>query len=425
MMPTDPNAEARAVATTTAGLRGTYWNPERLPKGVALTVHPLATADGSVVVGYLFRRGGETTVVSTMHPRELVVPQYIVPELLEGGCAVWLQGPRSVGNDIRLEHESALLDLAAGQCFLTQLGFKRRILLGISGGAPLACFYAQQAALPGESRLARSPAGKPTGLAEAEMPQPDGVVLLSTHPGQGKLLLAAIDPAVVDEADPLQSNESISAFNPANGFKRPPESATYSEAFLADYRAAQLERVQRIDAYARAIVARRAEARKRQKESPSRATAIEAAFSPIFNVWRTDADPRCFDLSLDPSDRAYGTLWGANPFVSNYGSVGFARTCTAESWLSNWSALSSNATMEKCAPDLRQPTLMVEYTGDNSVFPADADQIYRSIGSPDKERYKVYGNHHGQPIRPNMPNGQFEAGKLIRDWLRRKDFSPF
>jgi hypothetical protein len=37
----------------------------------------------------------------------------------------------------------------------------------------------------------------------------------------------------------------------------------------------------------------------------------------------------------------------------------------------------------------------------------------------------VYGNHHGQPIRPNMPNGQFEAGKLIRDWLRRKDFSPF
>ena len=44
--------------------------------------------------------------------------------------------------------------------------------------------------------------------------------------------------------------------------------------------------------------------------------AVMAAFSPIFQVWRTDADPRCFDLSLDPSDRAYGTLWGANQTVS-------------------------------------------------------------------------------------------------------------
>jgi len=415
-----PADGAPAAATTTAGLRGTYWNPQRIPAGTQLTVHPLSTEDGASVVGYLFRRGGERTVVCTMHPRELVVPQYIVPEALAGGYAVWLQGPRSVGNDIRLEHETALLDLAAGQRFLVEQGFARRVLLGLSGGGPLAAFYSQQAGLAGERRVRRSPAGRPTGLDTATLPAPDGIVLVSTHPGQGKLLLAAIDPSVLDETDPLQVNEAISAFSAHNGFKRPPESSRYSDSFLAEYRAAQRERVRRIDAFAGAIVARRAEARKRHKESPSRSDAIAAAYSPIFNVWRTDADPRCFDLSIDPSERAYGTLWGANPIASNYGSVGFARTCTAESWLSNWSAFSSNASMEKCGPSITQPTLMIEYTGDNSVFPADADTIYASIGSADKERNRVHGNHHGQPVRPGMPVGQLEAGRILRDWLGRK-----
>ena len=109
------NAAKPRVATTTAGLRATQWNADDLPAGVQLTVHALATADGASVTGYLFRRGGERTVVCAMHPREMVVANYIVPEILKGGAAVWMMGPRTVGNDLRLEHETALLDLAAGQ----------------------------------------------------------------------------------------------------------------------------------------------------------------------------------------------------------------------------------------------------------------------------------------------------------------------
>ena len=76
--------EKQRVATTTAGLRGTEWRGERLPSGVQITVHPLRTADGASVTGYLFRRGGERTVVCSMHPRELVVANYLVPEILLG-----------------------------------------------------------------------------------------------------------------------------------------------------------------------------------------------------------------------------------------------------------------------------------------------------------------------------------------------------
>ena len=123
--------EGRRVATTTAGLRATQWNAADLPADVRLTVHPLTTSDGAGVTGYLFRRGEERTVVCAMHPREVVVATYIVPEILKGGAAVLISGPRTVGNDLRLEHETALLDLAAGQLFLRDIaGFRQLHSLG-------------------------------------------------------------------------------------------------------------------------------------------------------------------------------------------------------------------------------------------------------------------------------------------------------
>ena len=53
---------------------------------------------------------------------------------------------------------------------------------------------------------------------------------------------------------------------------------------------------------------------------------------------------------------------------------------------------------------------MIEYTGDNSVFPKDADTIFGAIGSGDKTRHWVHGNHHGRPIADGALNGQTEAG---------------
>jgi hypothetical protein len=111
-----------------------------------------------------------------------------------------------------------------------------------------------------------------------------------------------IDPAVTDESDPLQTDESLSAFNGANGWKRPPESSSYAEEFLTRYRKAQRERVAKIDAFAKAQVASRAEARKRSKESPNRADAILAAYSPIFTIWRT-VRPRLWHAVGRQSDR--------------------------------------------------------------------------------------------------------------------------
>jgi hypothetical protein len=252
------------------------------------------------------------------------------------------------------------------------------------------------------------------------MPPADGLVFVSPHPGQGKILLSLVDPSVTDENNPLVSDSALDPFSAANGFKRPPTSSSYAPEFVTRYRAAQHARVARIDNYAKSLIAEKMAAKKRFKEAPSREDRLLAGYAPIFNVWRTDADLRSWDLSMDPSDRLLGSLWGSDPVTSNLGSIGFSRVVTPESWLSTWSGLSSNASFEKCGSSVEQDALLVEYTGDNCVFPADLDAIYNGLRTSRKSRVKVRGNHHGMALTAEEESGQIKVGKTIQAWLRER-----
>ena len=409
-----------APLAPTAGFRNAAWTSDNLPEGVRTLVKPLRTLDGAATNGFLYARGGERTVVCIMHPREFLATHYLIPDILRAGCAAWTQASRSVGNDLRLEHEIVLHDVAAAQAWLRETGFERIVLLGNSGGAGLYAFYNQQALLAPDARIARTPGGRPTRLGEATMPEADGIILVSPHPGQGRLLLGCIDPAVTDEADPLASDPALDFLEPANGFREPPEPSRFDPAFLARHRAGQVARVERLDARAAALISERMEARRAAKRTGARDDRIRGAFTPIMVVWRTDADPRCWDLSLDPSDRRYGSVWGADPYAANYGSVGFGRQCTPESWLSTWSGLSSNAVLDKTAPAIEQPTLLLSYTGDNTVFPSDFDAIVGLVGAADREVDRFRGDHHGQALVRGETPGRVAAGRRIEHWLRER-----
>ncbi|MDQ0380447.1 alpha/beta hydrolase [Amycolatopsis thermophila] len=396
---------------------GRYLPAGRRPENTSTTVHELTTVDGAGVRGVLTTTPGASTVVCLTHPRQDVTHHPLVPLLLRAGAAVWTQHTRSVNNDLTLVHEQALLDVAAGLVFLRERGFRSIVTLGHSGGGTLYAFYLEQAALPATRRLATTPGGRPVPLAEAEMPLADGAVFLAPHPGQGQLLLACIDPSVADERDPMSVVPELDPFSPANGFADPPASSSYPPEFLARYRAAQRERVARIDAVARQHLARAAEARAAFKAGGDPVHRRRALAPRIIPVYRTDADPRNVDLSLDPSERPYGSLFGTRPDLINYGLTGFGRLTTPEAWLSTWSGLSSNADFVRCAPGVTVPTLFVELTGDQAAFPADSRRMIDALGADDLSTATVRGLHFGGAIAEGEPTGNELAAAEIVRWL--------
>ena len=425
MATTTSGGTPSAPAQATAGFLNTDWNPRDVPTGTVTTNVVLRTADGAATSGSLYQPAAPSdTVVCVMHPREFMACHYLIPDIVGAGYAAWSQAPRSVGNDLRLEHEIALHDVATGLTYLQSRGFKRILLLGNSGGAGLYAFYAQQAALPASERIAKTPGGKPTRLAEIEMPLPAGMVFIGPHPGQGALLLNCIDPSVSDEGDAMSVDADLDPLNAANGYAGP-TATRYAPAFVARYRQAQRARVEKLDGLARQLIERRLAARRRVKADGANAKPEDkrlASHTPIINVWRTDGDLRCLDLSLDPSDRKFGSLWGNDPYASNYGAVGFARQCTPESWLSTWSGLASNATMAKTASAITQPVLVIEYTGDQACFPGDVQKIFDALASDQKRHLRVRGDHHGRALSPGEDPGRLEAGRLLGAWLR--EFFP-
>jgi hypothetical protein len=395
---------------------GRYDNPYRvvewhrpLPPGTRCEPLSLETADRALAHGWLYHRGGEDSVVCLMHPRANFSRHYAVPAFVEAGFAVLCENSRWLNNDATLVHERVLLDVAAGIAAARER-YERVVLIGNSGGGSLYTFYLSQASAASGSRLRETAAGEPLDLNDVEMPAADAMIYLAAHPGEGHFLLHAIDPSLADEGDPLSCDPTLDPYDPANGFAEPPAETRYDADFLARYRAAQRERVARIDGIARARLARRKAARERADSRAAQRAAIATAF---LLVYRTDADPRAVDLSLDPSKRDYGSLWGRRPDLINYGPVGFSRVVAPEAWLSTWSGLSSRAEIASTGPGMTLPALVIQYSGDNAIFPSDTEAIVSALGSKRVERRVFDADHYGFP----SDSGRDAALEEIVSWL--------
>ncbi|MEV8390196.1 MULTISPECIES: hypothetical protein [unclassified Streptomyces] len=413
-------ASAASAAFSSRLGAGRYITARAVPGSTISSPHELTTADGATVTGVLRGIPGARTVVCLMHPRQDFTHHVLVPELLARGAAVWTQGTRSVNNDLNLLHEQAVLDMAAGQAFLRSRGFDHVVTLGHSGGGTLAALYHEQAGLPPERRISRTPAGRPVDLAGADLPVPDAAVFMAPHLGQGALLRRLIDPSVTDETDPMSVDPALDPYSEANGFAPAPRSSAYSPEFVERYRAAQLARIERVDARARELAAEAAAAREHFKRSGDAADRRRALVPRIITVYRTDADLRGVDQTLDANERPYGSLFGSRPDLINYGLVGFGRLSTPEAWLSTWSAVSTNADFLRCAPGVTAPTLLVELTGDQASFPRDSAAMLRSLGAADLTHRSVRGLHFGGPIAPGEPTGSGLAAEAIGVWLAER-----
>lgn len=411
-----------------------YDNPWRcvsfaaLPAAVPQEPVALEAADGGVSTGILYGSGRARTVVCFMHPQADMSRHYATPALTAAGYAVFGQNSRWLNNDALCIHERLLLDVAAGVRFLRQRGFDHVVLCGNSGGGSLYCFYLAQATTTPPGRLRATPAGDPLDLNAHDLPPADGLVLLAAHLGEGRILMRMLDPSVADERDPLSCDPALDPYAPDNGYRPPPASSRYSAEFVARYRIAQEARVARLDAIAHACLAARAEGRAALKAAdfasrpwPEQARALRASVvHPHMLVFRTEADLRALDLSLDPSERDAGTLYSYRPDLTNYMELGFARVTTPRAWLSTWSGLSSNAAVERTAPAVTVPSLVAYYSGDNAIFPADAQAAFAALGAADKQLVSAPGDHYGFGVGSQERSGAPVAIGHIVDWLRQR-----
>ena len=400
------------------------------------TVVQLYGADGAKSRGILYLPPNRTprTAVIMAHPRGDFSQHYSIPYWVEAGFAAFAQNTRYLNNDSMMLHENLLLDLAAGLRFLREeQAFEHVVMLGNSGGGSLFAYYDAEARKPKGSRVAAPPGGGSPDLNGFELPTADGFILLAAHLGQGKVLMGSLDPAVVDEHDPFASDSALDMYDERNGFVRPPAESRYDREWLRTYRAAQRARVVRIDTIARRHIE---EARNARTASRANGFAAQPAtyrnyiqrrmMAPrIMLVYRTLANPNYHDLTLEPSERALGSIFAARPDLFNYHAFGLGHVITPEAWLSTWSGLSSYAYLERNLPRVTVPTLVVGANADQDIFLSDVRAEFELSGSSDKRLEFIEGADHfmraGGIKAKDDPRPRLM--KLLTEWTRER-FTP-
>lgn len=416
----------------------TYWGGmpfdfRRPPESARVEPVKLFTQDMREVRGLFWspERGARKAGVLLMHPRVDFTRHYTIPRLVAAGFAVLACNSRSVNDDSDTVHEELVLDVAAAVDHLRERGAEQVALVGNSGGGSLMALFQSQAAREPGARIARTPAGAPTMLPSARLSPADALVFVAAHRGQGHVLARAIDPAVLDERDPTLTDPALDMYAEHNGFRPPPEWSEYAPDFVERYRSAQLERVRRLDAVARALIepARRA---RRMMKAPTFTSlpfperqAIERAVHArrVMVVYRTMANLDYVDRRLDPSPREYGSLLSERPDLMNASMPGFARTVTPRAWLSTWSALSSNADLVKSLAGVRVPVLVVHAEKDKEIYPAnDARAIDAAVISEDRTSVTIEGaGHYFEPPFGERDAPHVEAlMDVVVPWLEER-----
>jgi len=361
----------------------------------------LVSPDGALVRGILWTPpAGKKwkTAVILSHPRGDFGVHYAAPLLAAAGYAVLGFGTRYMNNDTDCLHESCTIDVETVHNEMKRRGAEAVVLLGNSGGGSL------------------------MALAHAERGIGDGWVGMAAHPGEGVFMLQVIDPSVAQEDDPFSTVPELDMYNPDNGWRPWPEPCVYDKEWLTRYRAAQVERVARIDAIAKASIAESTDALGRLRGVDAQADPRQwrelrrrGVFTKYLTIYRTLADPAYLDLSIDPDERPMGSLFAfPDPLDANYGRGGLARTMTARGWLSTWSGLSSHAKLADTMPRVKVPTILIHPTADTEIRVWQAKEIVDNSGAADKTYVEMKGAPH------YLEGHRKEALAHVADWLAKR-----
>jgi pimeloyl-ACP methyl ester carboxylesterase len=271
---------------------------------------------------------------------------YLAEPLARRGYGFLGWNTRFCGREGYFLFDRALIDVGLGVGWLRAHGAEVVILLGNSGGGSLMAAYQAQT----RRQVVRPVAGGRHAPGLDELGPGDLYVSLAAHPGRPDVLTNWLDPAVVDELDPVQTDPALDMYEPDNG---PP----YQPDFVVRYREGQRARNRRITAWALAELER-----------------VRAAgyTDRLFTLQRTWADLRFVDPALDPSDRPTPACYRGDPRRANRGVDGIGAMSTLRTWLSMWSLEHTQCPTGECLALVDAPSLVIQAKGDTGVFPSDA-----------------------------------------------------
>jgi hypothetical protein len=331
-----------------------------------------------------------TAIIAT-HYNVDFAEHYIAPYFAARGFGFlgWNTRYRGAEDLFALEH--ALIDIAVGMRWLRDRArVERIVILGNSGGGSLMAAYQAEAVA---STLAGAAASRVKD-ALAQMPKADLYLSLNAHPGRPEVLTNWMDASVVDESDPAATDESLDPFRAENG---PP----YAADFISRYRTAQHARNQKITDWAKSELAR------------LNAAGIPDRVFPLFRTW---ADLRFMDPSIDPSERPCPACYAGQPAFANRGPFGIGRANTLRAWLSMWSLETSHCRGEPHLAKLSLPALVIQSLGDTGVFPSDAKTIFGALGTSDKALEFLPGAHYFE----DNPMLRDRVADLMAAWIAKK-----
>ena len=351
-------------------------------------------AGGNIVPG--------DTLFIFMHPASTLQLLPMPVALAEAGLHVLCAGSRYAKNDSALIMEKVVYDL--GQYIhhaKAELGYKKVVLIGWSGGGSLSLFYQAQAERPDITRTA---AGDPYDLTTATLPRADGIIFIAAHLSRAETMTEWLDPSVLDEANPDLRDGELDIYSP-NCPNQPP----FTPAFVARFRAAQVARNRKITAWAEHLLA---DLKQRQDGEIERA----------FVVHRTMCDVRWIDANVDGNGRKPNWCYLGDPRTVNVGPVGMARFTTLRSWLSQWSFDKSNARGTVNAAKIRTtPVLQIVNQADDAVPATHNPAIRAALATADQEYVEIAGANHyylGQPAQLQT------CIDTVIGWSRRKGLLP-
>ncbi|MCZ4314839.1 alpha/beta hydrolase [Comamonadaceae bacterium G21597-S1] len=337
------------------------------------------------------------TLVVMMHPTTSLQVLPVPRALAAAGLHVLCAGNRYFRNDTPLIMEKVAVDLGVYIRHAREVwGYRKVVLLGWSGGGPLALFYQSQAEKP---TVRTTPAGDPADLVAAGLPPVDGIIFQAANISRARLLSQSIDPSVLDEHDPTRRTVELDIYDSRNPNKPP-----FSSDYVDFYRKAQLARLRRrTDMVQEVLEGLRKQGGKEQERG--------------LLTHRTMADLRYVDPAIDPNDRPPGVCVSGDPESANSGPVGWARYSTLRSWLSQWSVDDSHVNGAEAAASITVPLMVMENSADEACPASDLPQIFAAAGSIDKTHHVIKGAKHYYQGQPEL---LAQATNLTLEWMRSR-----